>query len=1088
MVDGRIEAPQLFTSATELRGTLRVRERRSRLSVLNHNRCAAGRDPSDRNTRSTIRMLMVILMTSKFPRQGRTVMFKFLAGPVSCVCLGLLLTSSTLRAQGPKGAGAAVTPAWGEMVLPGGGPSLLESVGVEGSGEDWRSLPVLIELAFGAPHGLRYTRNIEAYAATLQRFRRQAASIAPDGMLSLSMPAADKRRGDFEDFLETLGLSFDRRRRQVKLRTGDNDVARAATLKKAGVQLDGIVDRLNSGASVTLSTKDTLVPLPLGAAFWTGRFDPTPPAADLLWAILASYETSALYYGLLSLDGPTLTAVGADPKLATALIRRAAAFPVAAPALHIEGGRIVPAGGPAAGVLWEDLVDQPLTKPADFVDDLLGADDGRLAYFYSTVAAVPQGAQTFLLGGPELAAGLRRERFRRLYDAFRSALGDWRPDALMALPATGPGDVLFAVATRPDGTLAGPPWRDFWRKAFDSGDWPTDPVRALGKVDARRLMEPADVLAAICPDVCREERLGAFTLVQREFPDPTVQTGPWLLGVARTRLRYPALALTVERMQLRDAAAYNVLGKLAFALEQLPQPSQALTVVQFQAAVSLLARLRITGVSATVIGEHITALASLPLTGGFNGGLVRWLTSRVMVTAEGEDVDDVAIRALSGLGRNRESPVVEWESVPYRLDPAATEEARIRAVRQKFSTNSLATAQELLRIADGLAEAVKAGRLDALMQPLQAIVAQATDVGPVWWTGESFTAETLRDLPRETASALRKVRPTDRRRIERSIQAVSFAADIVAADALVSLVYAVAIEDPENPLALSAALPRRHELYGVGPAEKTTSPWMLPVERTVEGKARHAAGSLLALDVGVTTLTVRSMGSTRPEQEPNMSWMLAGRLQRTVALTKIWRMSDAEQQAIQSARKRGAAEVERWIASRRADRPLTDAGIAGPRAGWIRWALVRGTFDPAALLRGEDLVRLGGFAARPDAGAGAAMEPSRCLCVSLPAVSWELRGQPRDPAAAAAGLVEPMLRVLHELAERRLPVGLAPGLLAMFTTDLIEQSRLPHPGDMHAILASVRNMPSVRFDDYIAALAARGPLVRAAGSQGGSAQ
>ncbi len=534
-------------------------------------------------------------------------------------------------------------------------------------------------------------------------------------------------------------------------------------------------------------------------------------------------------------------------------------------------------------------------------------------------------------------------------------------------------------------------------------------------------------------------------------------------------------------MHLADAAAYNVLGQLASGVEQLPQPAQAITVVQFQSALSLLARLRITGASAKTIGDHIAVLTSLPRTGGFNGGLVRWLTTSVMVTAEGQDADEVAIRSLAGPAQEQMSPVVEWESVSYRIDPAATEEARIRSVRQKFLANSLATARELVRIADSLDDAVAAGRLDPLMKSLDAVVAQSTDVGPVWWTGESFTDQTLRDLPRETANALRNVRPNDRRRIERSMQAVSSAADVVAADALVSLVYAIAIEDPESPLALSTTLPRRHELYGVGLAEKNTSPWMLPVERSVDGKARHAAGSLLALDIGVTPLTVRRMDLARPEHEPNMLRLLAERLLRTAALTKIWRMSDAEQQAIQSARQRGVADVERWRASGRADRPLADAGIAGPRAGWIRWTLMRGTFDPSALLRGEDFVRLGGLAAQVNAGAGAAMEPSQCLCVSMPAVSWELRGQPRDPAAAATGLVEPMLRVLHELAERRLPITLAPGVLAMLTTDLIEQTRLPHPGDVQAILAAVRQVPSVRFDDYIAALAAHGPLVRAGG-------
>ena len=791
-------------------------------------------------------------------------MLGFLARPASCVWLGLLLTPSIPHAQEPKGTGAAGTPLWGEMVLPGGGPSLLESATFQGAADEWRTLPVLIELSFGAPDGLRYTRNVAAYAATLQRFRRQAASIAPDGVLSLSMPAADKRRPEFEAFLETLGLSFDRRRRQVKLRTTADELARAATLKKAGVPLDGIVERLNGGASVTVNTSDTVVPLPLGEGFWKGRFDPAPPPADLLWAILASREMSSLYYGLLSLDDTTLAGVAADPKLATALIRRAAALPTVAAALRIEGGRIVPAGGPAAGVLWESLVGKPLTEPADFVNDLLGVDAGGLAYFYSIVAVMPEGARTFLLGGPDPDAGSRRERFRDLYATFRGALGKWRPDALVPPPARGPGDVLLALAARPDGTLTGPPWRDFWRKAFESADWPTDPARILGNVDTRRLMEPAEVLAAICPDVCREDRLGAFALVQREFPDPTLQTAPLLLAVARTRLRYPALALTVERMHLADATAYNVLGRLASGMEQLPQPAQAITVVQFQAALALLVRLRITGVSATAIGEHIAALASLPCTGGFNGALVRWLTTSVMVTAEGQDADDVAIRALAGPAQNQESPVVEWEGLPYRIDPAATEEARIRAVRQKFTSNSLATAMDLLRIADSLAEAVAAGRLDALMQSLDAIVAQSTDVGPVWWTGVSFTGQTLRDLPRDTASALRDVRPNDRRRTERSMQAVLSAADVVAADALVSLVYAVAIEDPESPLALSATLPRRHELYGVGLAEKATSPWMLPVERAVDGKARHAAGSLLALDIGVTALTVRRMGLARP--------------------------------------------------------------------------------------------------------------------------------------------------------------------------------------------------------------------------------
>ena len=49
----------------------------------------------------------------------------------------------------------------------------------------------------------------------------------------------------------------------------------------------------------------------------------------------------------------------------------------------------------------------------------------------------------------------------------------------------------------------------------------------------------------------------------------------------------------------------------------------------------------------------------------------------------------------------------------------------------------------------------------------------------------------------------------------------------------------------------------------------------------------------------------------------------------------------------------------------------------------------------------------------------------------------------------------------------------------LLTSDVIDAAVLPHPGDAHALIAAVAQIPAVRFDDYIAAAAARGPLVRA---------
>jgi hypothetical protein len=117
--------------------------------------------------------------------------------------------------------------------------------------------------------------------------------------------------------------------------------------------------------------------------------------------------------------------------------------------------------------------------------------------------------------------------------------------------------------------------------------------------------------------------------------------------------------------------------------------------------------------------------------------------------------------------------------------------------------------------------------------------------------------------------------------------------------------------------------------------------------------------------------------------------------------------------------------------------------------------------------------------------AGAAAEPLACLCLELPAISWEMRGQPPDHFLAASLAVEAPLRVAYELQKRHLPNVLAHGVLSLVMSDLVEAGALAHPADVHGIADTVRRMPATRFDDYIAAVAARGPLVPV--SSGGGA-
>jgi hypothetical protein len=100
----------------------------------------------------------------------------------------------------------------------------------------------------------------------------------------------------------------------------------------------------------------------------------------------------------------------------------------------------------------------------------------------------------------------------------------------------------------------------------------------------------------------------------------------------------------------------------------------------------------------------------------------------------------------------------------------------------------------------------------------------------------------------------------------------------------------------------------------------------------------------------------------------------------------------------------------------------------------------------------------------------------------MPQASWEVQRRAVHPELATELIVEPALRVAVELQRRTLPAVLAPGVLALLTTDLIEQSALPHPMDADGIVEALRRVPPHRFDDYIAAVAARGPLVPIEGS------
>jgi hypothetical protein len=79
----------------------------------------------------------------------------------------------------------------------------------------------------------------------------------------------------------------------------------------------------------------------------------------------------------------------------------------------------------------------------------------------------------------------------------------------------------------------------------------------------------------------------------------------------------------------------------------------------------------------------------------------------------------------------------------------------------------------------------------------------------------------------------------------------------------------------------------------------------------------------------------------------------------------------------------------------------------------------------------------------------------------------------------ATRLADVNLRVLEVLTQLRLPISLAPGVLAAALQDVLDNARLAYFDDWLSLSRDIQSLGDDAFSDYISALTARGPLVPA---------
>jgi hypothetical protein len=837
------------------------------------------------------------------------------------------------------------------------------------------------------------------------------------------------------------------------------------------------------------------VPLPLGAAWWSGRVfggRVTPPS--LVLEILRSRDAALLYCGLLALDRPTRAWLGGEPALVARLARSdAALLLVAGPGVRVADGRFAVPGGDAARAAWEHLVGARTAEPAAFLGRVLDEDEGVLAYFLGRMALVPAGAFEAALSTPPDASDADRARsLARLYRVFKRAAEGWR---IGARPFSSLPDDPTLLLTDVHGEIARgarvPGSQRFWSAVFEASD--ASAVPAFDGTEEARA--PASVLwlleqAARPPGVEGRVRAAQVRFGLRVFGRPEA-------GALRDRATalaalgsYPALVRTLERMHVTTAAAYGAAIDRAASLRAIgDDAAQARSTAEFQGALALVAR----AVARCVIpraqaAELVSSLAAVPplASGAYGDGISRWVEARLRPlagprtdpsgaqVAAGAIDDDLA--ALISAMPTVAPSTVEWEGARYRVDLAFGDARRV--------------------------ERVRGDRPPRLLEGAAAIFAMADRVGR-----EPFTRDTARREVTTLAAALRDARAPDDgaaawpdprgsvavRRLDAAAKgervaradvaaALSGLAEDLTAQGLAELAYAAGLGGSELlPLSSSEAA-SRHDLgvVRVGEARGALA-WRMPVTSVRARGAWHIEGSLLALDLALAETWLRRTSDRPLETPPTVDRGDRRAMGEVVVTMDPSALRDADLVRIVDAIVSGRRQVAALASPEEAERTLAALPVGGVRRSVLPWMLAHEPERFRAAFSPSELMRLGAGAA-PDTGAldawGAPVRPRQgCVCLEFPSREPDLYKGFLSSGVLPGTVPDLNLRMAERLRDLRMPAALLPGVLAAATLTLVDRAPSRFPDDLRALVEQVNRVSIDDAEQYLSLLTVDGPLV-----------
>ena len=870
------------------------------------------------------------------------------------------------------------------------------------------------------------------------------------------------------------------------------------------------------------------VPVPLSANLWSQLILHRPvDRRNLVGAILTDRTAALMCYSLAGLDDQTLQFFADHPAVLSRLAERApAAFGAFGESLHVRDGRLSPPGGDAAAFLWEAAVGETLNRPERFISLLFESDRGRMAYLYDVLSHLDAATLAFALDASIAEPDERVSRFRRLANVAKRGFVEWDvTTAPFARPPNALGAFFGRVRVEANGTarVATPA---LWPRAFDesglsnlsSPSGPSSPSSSSSSSGTPRetptaARAGAATLAELIlshPARERERRLEAFSFAQRVFTSPSEETGkagtPGRAGSAGTGAAgtvrmsaadademvaavrgfssFPVLMLALERMGIRTPSTYVAAAQQAERLTALDATRGPVALSQFQGAVALLSRMVLVRTIDTATAERLARdLFGVRVNdaGRYNGGIAAWMNDRLRAALPaGRGIDDMLLAAVAGPRARGAAASIEWEGQRYHVDIGGAERRRLDRVRDKLGG---ATFETVLGVAAHARDLDHSGAaLDTVRDASARLATLVTELAT--GTRDAVHKDVTAAI-REAAQALAAIkRPNDRTEPGRAGAQLSAVADALLGEALLSLAYALDLGDPEGTILIAGDPSRRHDFgYGLPSRDaRTKAMWSVAFTET-RGGPSHLVGSALALDVAMAPLSLRRISSDHVPDAPMLNLMQRDSFAATVALVDPRALTDQDRDEIAARVERGLTRVDAMRSgpgtTETADALAREAGLDGWRARALGWTARHEPARAASLLSMTELLVLGGGSPSAFNPWGMyALRTAGCLCTELAAPrkwrSWWGLSQAGLPAAMAADLPLRVAVVLHNL---HLPSALAKPVLAAAMQDFIDGVNPTDGNDWLTLARAAQAVGRERFEDYIAAATADGPLL-----------